>query len=269
MESVGTTIRTARLEAGLSLDQVSANTCIPVKILQALEDDDFRQITSSFFYKSFVRQFCAQIGLPMEVLREPVALAASRFPDPLMPGQGETVIRSSLIRPLRKPRKVRWLYPALSLATVLVACSGFYAYWEGARSSSLQSIAGKVFVATKDAGSPASDSVSVPAIAQPKAVERTWLSIKADGRQVYAGTLEIDQKKLLEGRQEGQLRTGNAGGVNLVFNGKPIGLAGPHGTVRTVVFTRDNYQVLPDPAHTALNLSATALVGWLRLPPLR
>ncbi len=286
MESVGKQIRTARQETGLSLEQISAHTCISVKILQAIEDDDFHQITSAFFYKSFVRQVCIQVGLPIERLQDAIASAVTIFPEPIMPGQGEALVRNIVVRPLKRRRQVRWLVPAVSLAAVLVACSGFYAYWERMRLGSAQ-FTQKAAQAPTQGSSSLAAPTGVPAIAEPEAavpaepdgrfrvelsaVERTWLSLRADGKQLYSGTLEVDQTKVLEGRQEGLVRTGNAGGVNIVFNGKPIGLAGPHGSIRTVVFTKDNYQVLPDPVHTAMSFPLLhspfkVIDGWLLFP---
>ncbi len=282
MRSVGNQIRTARLEAGISLEQVSAKTCIPVKVLQSIEEDDLSPISSAFFYKSFVKQACATVGLPYSELASAVDAACSAYPEPLLPGRGEAVIRSAMVRPVRKPRGFRWLLPAASFAVVLVACTGLYAVWEGhVRLRSETPLVSAARSLPKHASVPRSQpaleprkETTIPSEPDGRyhvrlsAVERTWLSIRADGKQVYSGILEVDQTKEVEGQQEGQVRTGNAGGVSIVFNGKPIGVAGPHGSVRTVVFTRDNYQVFPAPVHTALNFTP-ALIGELLLPPVR
>jgi hypothetical protein len=84
------------------------------------------------------------------------------------------------------------------------------------------------------------------------AVERTWLSITADEKEIYSGVLEPAETRVLEGHDTGRIRTGNAGGVNVLFNGKTIGALGRRGEVRTVVFTKDNYQIVGPPAHIAL-----------------
>ena len=41
------------------------------------------------------------------------------------------------------------------------------------------------------------------------------------------------------------MTVGNAGGIEVRLNGKPIGPIGKSGQVRTVVFTPDNFEVLP------------------------
>jgi hypothetical protein len=80
------------------------------------------------------------------------------------------------------------------------------------------------------------------------AMERTWLSIVTDGQMTFSGMLEAAETKVLQGHEKAQLRTGNAGGINVVFNGRNIGPIGSRGQVRTVVFTKDNYEVLESPS---------------------
>ncbi len=76
------------------------------------------------------------------------------------------------------------------------------------------------------------------------AIERTSLSIVEDGKETFSGILEAAETKVLDGHETARIRTGNAGAVSFVFNGKAIGTLRPRGQVRTVVFTKDNYEVL-------------------------
>jgi len=84
------------------------------------------------------------------------------------------------------------------------------------------------------------------------AIEPTWLSINADGQQTFSGILEATDTKVLEARENVRIRTGNAGGVNVVLNGKALGTIGPRGQIRTVIFTKDAYEVLPPEPHMSL-----------------
>jgi cytoskeletal protein RodZ len=76
------------------------------------------------------------------------------------------------------------------------------------------------------------------------AVERAWLSISADGKTTYTGVLDPAETKVLEGRDSARIRTANAGGVNIVFNGRSLGPLGRRGQSRTFVFTRKGYEVV-------------------------
>ncbi len=77
------------------------------------------------------------------------------------------------------------------------------------------------------------------------ATEKTWISISSGGKTVLSGVLDAGQHKALEGVQNARLITGNAAGLDVRFNGKPIGPLGERGQVRTVLFTPDKFEILP------------------------
>ena len=77
------------------------------------------------------------------------------------------------------------------------------------------------------------------------ATEKTWLSISSEGKRLFSGFLEPSQTKTLTGLDVARMTVGNAGGIEVRLNGKPIGPIGKSGQVRTVLFTPDNFEVLP------------------------
>src|ERR1700761_1634025 len=127
MESVGLTLREERLRQLLPLEEVSANTRISLKNLEAIENDDLKQISSPFFYKSFVRQYADRLGVAFSTLSLAVDSSANTMPRPLIPGEdGAPLPRVGALRPARK-FDFRWVSSALSLVLVLGGCSGVYA----------------------------------------------------------------------------------------------------------------------------------------------
>jgi hypothetical protein len=87
------------------------------------------------------------------------------------------------------------------------------------------------------------------------AVEQSWLTLESDGHRVFSGVLKPAQTKVFEGREMARMRTGNAGGVTVVFNGRDLGPLGEHGQVRTVVFTRDDrYKIVQPKVVSSLRL---------------
>ena len=259
MPSVGPILRGARLQAGLTLEHISVQTRIPVKILHALEEDDLHQFTSAFFYKSFVRQFAQKVSLPYETVAEAVAEQSKIYPDTFGPRQLQTVVQHAVVKTRKRSINLRSWFAAGSAALLLVGCSTLYSYWEGVSDTSLAStkkwFAGLLPASGKAEASMAKAESNVPPASlageqdnsfhvEVSAIEASWLSIVADGRQTFSGVLERAQRKVFEGRDNGRVRTGNAGGLKVVFNGKPVGIVGPRGQVRIVVFTKDNYEVL-------------------------
>jgi cytoskeletal protein RodZ len=91
---------------------------------------------------------------------------------------------------------------------------------------------------------PETDVDSAPIRIELSAVARTWLSISTDGKTTYTGVLDAMQTKICEGKESATIRTANAGGVNIVFNGRSLGSLGHRGQSRTFVFTKSGYEVV-------------------------
>ena len=75
--------------------------------------------------------------------------------------------------------------------------------------------------------------------------EAVWVLARADGKYVFSSTMDPHTARNVEGVKEVTLRLGNAGGVTISLNGKPIGPAGPKGQVRTIQFTSGGFQIVP------------------------
>lgn len=269
MQSVGTRLREAREKKGFSLDEINARTRINPKNLIAIECDEVRNISSPFFYRSFVRQYAEQVDLDFQVLAPAVEMLAGNMRQPDLPGQGGHQPLRVAPMQIRAKRDFSWVAPAAVFVGFIVLISGVYAAWKYYgplvhHATLISSAAARSVVplktATPEAAVPAPN---VPEQAEPAkqvvaevkapenihlelaATERTWLTVSADGKPAYTGILEPAETKVLDGQESAKLRTGNAGGVNIMFNGKDIGAIGPRGTTRTVVFTKTGYAVQP------------------------
>lgn len=70
-----------------------------------------------------------------------------------------------------------------------------------------------------------------------KAKEDAWVSVVADGRRVSHGILKADKQRFIRAGKQILLTTGNAGGIDVSFNGKPLGAIGNEREARTLLFT--------------------------------
>jgi cytoskeleton protein RodZ len=178
-------------------------------------------------------------------------------------------------------RRLGW--PVAGLIAVVVLCSGIYELWSRIpqRSAVPAATAARALPVTAPAAQPVADvqpaaapepvvqpeALPVPVDAVPvsqspavdvsattdglgrvvlslSATEKTWLSITSNGKKIFSGILEPSQSKTLTGAESATMKVGNAGGIEVLWNGKPIGPIGPRGQVRTVQFTPENFRIL-------------------------
>lgn len=85
------------------------------------------------------------------------------------------------------------------------------------------------------------------------AAEPVWVMARADGKVLFSGTIEANQSRTVEATESVLLRLGNAGGVNITLNGKPIGQVGPKGQVRTIQLTSGGFQIVSAKVPVALD----------------
>lgn len=75
-----------------------------------------------------------------------------------------------------------------------------------------------------------------------KAKENSWVSIVADGKTRWEGVLDANMERSIKAGKELVLRTGNAGGLEISYNGKPLGALGKEKQVRTFTFNMAGLQ---------------------------
>lgn len=88
------------------------------------------------------------------------------------------------------------------------------------------------------------------------AAEPVWVLARTDGKYLFSGTIEANETRKVEANNTVLLRVGNAGGVNITLNGKPIGAIGPKGQVRTVQLTPAGFEIVataPKPPATPID----------------
>jgi cytoskeleton protein RodZ len=182
----------------------------------------------------------------------------------------------------------------VGLVVVIVLCSGVYSLWQRARRSppppetAAVAPAPKPQLAVQPAEAPKPEfrpaevsdtgAIRVPETAAPKpvatipaagapgeasavrvaftATEPVWVSVRTDGTHTYSGTLEGQQTREFDAAQKMTVLVGNAGGLDLSLNGKPVGPFGGKGEIRLVVLTPSGAQVVPRTPRTSEDSTA-------------
>jgi cytoskeletal protein RodZ len=279
MSSVGETLRRERLRKELGLAQISRETKIPARLLEAIEKDRFELLPGGVFAKSFVRQYARYLGLDEEEL----AAAVDKAVHPV--GDLSSFASSPTEPTFKVPRMSDWdgghsdssILPALArVVAVMLVCSAVYAWWQRSRRpapvtppiAAVQKAAAPASKpaapAPSAAAAPAQEATPAPgqtdnALANPAATVRVsltadaddWLRVASDGKVVMTDVLHPSEVKTFAAVDAMRIRIGDAGSLQMTINGKPAGPLGPKGQVRTVEITRDGLHILPPPPKPA------------------
>jgi hypothetical protein len=66
----------------------------------------------------------------------------------------------------------------------------------------------------------------------------------ADRQTVFRGMLGAQERRSFEGAGRTRILVGDAGAVNVIWNGKSIGPVGRSGQMRVIEFTPNTFQIL-------------------------
>src|SRR6185369_8153437 len=125
--------RSARERQGRAVAEIAAELCLTQQYLRAIEEDDVKSLPGVFFYKNFVKQYAAIVGVKEAEIRAGIEALAAAVEEPVLEG----ALAQPPIRPLdpivadsnRYFASTRLGLSVGGLVVVLMACSGFYAWW--------------------------------------------------------------------------------------------------------------------------------------------
>ena len=83
-----------------------------------------------------------------------------------------------------------------------------------------------------------------PLRVQLTAREPVWVRAFNNGKVLFTVTLAANETRTVDAKGSVELRLGNAGGIDILLNGKPIGAVGPKGQIRTVQLTSGGFSIV-------------------------
>ncbi|MFM2124508.1 MAG: hypothetical protein RL328_959 [Acidobacteriota bacterium] len=261
MTSVGAALRHERQAQGRTIEEIAAELCLMPSYLRAIESDDVARLPGVFFYKCFVRQYATLLGMDAAKLQTSIDVLTAvadvepavnekpiRVPDPIAEAANRLHVSDR-----------NWLMPVAALLLAILGGAGIYAWYKRPAPAAVSEVV-PVVANVADTGSD-QPIVNVTTTTDANGVRRlelnlsaretTWLSITSDGKQIFSGTLYPDQTKTLSGLEVARLKVGNAGGLNVQWNGKEVGPLGESGQVKVVVFTPEGFSILPNAEEAA------------------
>ncbi|MGB6017064.1 MAG: RodZ domain-containing protein, partial [Nodosilinea sp.] len=257
LQSIGAYLRQVRQEQGLSVDMLANQIFIRPALLQALESGQDTALPEPIFIQGFIRRYAEALGLdgvtiskefrvtPVDVLPTPELVEQvdtnGAVPQP-EPRPSTTVVeKSPPIAMERSPQRSPLPLPLLLSLGALALVLGLGAWGLFGRSS-VTSRAGDLEAEPAiDAPEPTADAPvldaeseseslaasedspsapqEAPVVVSANLSDRAWLSVVADGENVYEGTAERGFEETWTAQTSVVFRTGNAGGVELSVNG--------------------------------------------------
>ncbi len=239
MESIGLTLQQARQKRRLKLETIGKKTKISIRYLKALEAEDWDAFPAPTYVQAFLRNYANFLNLDSdELVREykkyleitakiPVTkrLIPKRIRKPF------ALLRNLVFSPPAGGSKIRpkrlTIFPVAISIMVLIIWGGWFLFF--------RSPSPPVIKVTEEKKTTLILSVT--------AIEEVWVGITVDGKEEAQELLQAGDFRTWEAEGSLKIRVGNAGGIELELNGKPLEPLGERGQVATRTFSRKKEEV--------------------------
>ncbi len=245
MGELGDRLRQAREAKGLTLEEVEEATKIRRRFLRALEEEDYTQLPGEVFIRGFLRNYALALGLdPEEILAASGRKTASLVE---AEGLGQPVDEPLVPSASTGQRVLAVLFGIMFVIALGLGTWTLYRYmgppgtppnpWtpDAIGSKEAPTATPSPTQTPQPTATPSPTDVpptEVPALGvllRLEATQKAWVLIIVDGHLDYEGNLEAGQIKETQGAEQIFLRTGNAGGLRVWYNGQeqePLGAVG-------------------------------------------
>lgn len=276
-ETLGKYLKNQRESKKISLREVSKNTRVREHILRAIEEDQLDLLPAATYVRGFLLAYAKYLRLdPNDILlRYERALkgepAAPPPPQPLKPKR-----KIPPTQPSKPKQKVLWNTKQMWVVVGVIVASFIIFYFFSPYSSKLpieplpeRSVEGKPSILPSppaaattrtpeekpvvEAKKPLTPSSPVTATTsvqekkalslQLKAAEETWVSLQVDDQPEREMTFKPGEGSSIQASNRIRMKLGNAGGLDLILNGRPLGKFGKSGEVVALVITSQGVEV--------------------------
>ncbi|MEU9013754.1 helix-turn-helix domain-containing protein [Streptomyces sp. NPDC048479] len=255
--SIGRALQQARIDAGLTVDEVTTSTRVRIPIVHGIEEDDFSRCGGDVYARGHIRSLARAVGLDPDPL---VAQYDAEHGGRPAPTPAAPLFEAERIRPER--RRPNW---TAAMVAAIVAVIGFVAFtlFNGADNGSKGNHVAEG-PAPEQKPSPPRPSTSKPADPKPDPSDsaiaavpkdkvtvklsvlddKSWISAKShNGKLLFDGTLLKGESKTFQDDERVDLILGNAGAIELFVNGKKVEDQFETGQVERLSYTKGDPEV--------------------------
>ncbi|ACK72684.1 conserved hypothetical protein [Gloeothece citriformis PCC 7424] len=223
---IGAKLQQIRTEQGLSLETITKQTRIPVRLLKAIEAADMDSLPEPVYIRGLIKQFADFLGLEGSPLARtfPVYLTTKSY-------------RSSFYWRLPglqlRPIHLYFLYILLVIFSVRGISHILKQSVLEMNSLNTQSQTQVQSTTPNPADSQASTK---PVVVNLKLKEKCWLRVVVDGKTQFEGVLPEGTHRTWIANKQLTVRAGNAGGVLITFNDNKSKQLGKPGQMQEITF---------------------------------
>ena len=259
---VGDILRGEREKQGLTIEDIARETSIRDIYLEAIEKGDYDSLPGDVYAKGFIRNYSRFLQIDGDALLEkydeerninkvvqPVdqPQEPAQNPQPAQPKTNLFAAGDAYRDSLEREEKSGSKKFMILLGIMFVFLGGVYiAFMDDGSENAPKQETVKVETTKPAPVEKKYDGVEITA----KALENCWISVKIDGQPAFEGTIEKGKEMSWQGKENVDILAGNAGGIQITFNGKDVGTLGQMGQVEERSFKKD------EPAKAAENSPA-------------
>jgi cytoskeletal protein RodZ len=234
--SFGRYLQAIRLEKKISLEQVAEQTRVGLENLLLVEQEDHDRLPAEVYVKGFLRSYAAAVGADGD---EAVRRYESRLDVVQKLAESEASIGKSETRLWWKVFvSLGMLLGIVAVSILVISILRHTPATEESPQPNPSAAAQKPTAseAQGDAHLPAESAKAVPEklSLQITAQETTWVKVIIDEKESTEYNLNPEDEIELEATTGYNLLIGNAGGIKITLNGKPVSIPGESGQVVTM-----------------------------------
>ncbi|MBT2511199.1 helix-turn-helix domain-containing protein [Streptomyces sp. ISL-98] len=254
--SIGRVLQQARIDAGLTVDEVSSSTRVRIPIVHAIEEDDFSRCGGDVYARGHIRTLARAVGIEPDGL---IAQYDAEHGGRPSPTPAAPLFEAERIRPER--RRPNWTAAMVAAIVAVVGFVGFTLFNGGDAGTGSSVAEGSTPATAKPSAKP---SASKPADPKPDPSDsaiaaaprdkvtvaltakdgKSWISAKDhNGRLLFDGLLLQGESKTFTDKEKIDLVLGDAGAMQLFVNGKEVADEFQPGQVERLTYTKGDPEV--------------------------
>ncbi|MEY2951391.1 MAG: hypothetical protein RL622_468 [Actinomycetota bacterium] len=243
--SLGSMISQARVDARLSIEDLSASTNIRIPLIREMEANNFSNCGGETYARGHIRNIAQRLGVDPQLFLsafEAEHMQADR-------SMQDMLVETNAMKQPEESRKVSWkTLSSISVVSLLIV-GLIQIIVSNTSSSEIPKPVSSVTPTATAAATPEASPSGEATLSTGAGVEvvisasraKSWLFVSdASGRTLFSGQISKGTTKTFTTDVSLNFKIGNAGGVDLVVNGKKVDSVGSDGEVVSLSYGVDS-----------------------------